>query len=123
MTPSQTFMPLSELEREVFSRSVPADAFLRRLTPLLDFERFRSPLAQHYGADFGRPSLGSGYDAEARSAEHAFSLVRPRAHAARSSQQVGTLVREPGLADQAPPPYLDDLLSPARRPRCHSGDL
>lgn len=57
MTPSDTFAPLSELEREVFSRIVPAGDFLRRLTPLIDFERFRPILAQHYCPDFGRPCL------------------------------------------------------------------
>jgi transposase len=57
MTPSEVFVPLSDLERQVFSHIVPADDFLRRLTPLIDFERFRPTLAQHYCPDFGRPSL------------------------------------------------------------------
>ena len=57
MTPSEIFAPLSELERDVFSRIVPADDFLRRLAPLIDFERFRPTLAQHYCAEFGRPCL------------------------------------------------------------------
>jgi IS5 family transposase len=57
MTPSETFVPISDQEHEVFARIVPADDFLRRLTPLIDFERFRPTLARHYCANFGRPCL------------------------------------------------------------------
>jgi IS5 family transposase len=54
---SEIFVPLSDLERQVFSQIVPETDFLRRLTPLIDFERFRPTLALHYCADFGRPPL------------------------------------------------------------------
>lgn len=54
---SENFVPLSDLERQLFSQIVPATDFLRRLTPVIDFERFRPTLAQHYCGDFGRPPL------------------------------------------------------------------
>lgn len=54
---SEQFVSLSDLERQVFSQIVPPTDFLRRLTPLIDFERFRLTLAQHYCADLGRPPL------------------------------------------------------------------
>jgi transposase len=57
MTQSEVFVPLSDLERQVFSQIVPEGDFLRRMTPLIDFERFRPTLALHYCPNFGRPSL------------------------------------------------------------------
>jgi transposase len=57
MTNSENFMPLSDLERQVFSQIVPENDLLRRLVPLVDFERFRPTLAEHYSAEIGRPPL------------------------------------------------------------------
>jgi IS5 family transposase len=57
MTPLETFAPISDVEHDVFARIVPADDFLRRLAPVIDFERFRPTLVQHYCPDFGRPCL------------------------------------------------------------------
>jgi IS5 family transposase len=57
MMNSENFMPLSDLELQMFSRIVPEDDFLRRLMPLIDFERFRPTLAEHYCVEIGRPPL------------------------------------------------------------------
>jgi len=57
MLQSEEFVPLSGFERQLFTQLVPEDDFLRRLQPLIDFERFRPLLAQHYCPDNGRPSL------------------------------------------------------------------
>jgi transposase len=57
MANSENFVPLSDLERQVFSQIVPDDDFLRRLMPLIDFERFRPTLAEHYCVEIGRPPL------------------------------------------------------------------
>jgi IS5 family transposase len=54
---AEKFVPLSDVERLVFSQIVPEDDFLRRLAPVIDFERFLPTLEQHYCGDFGRPPL------------------------------------------------------------------
>jgi transposase len=53
----EPFVPLSDLERRLFTRLVPEDHFLRQLQPLIDFERFRPVLLKHYCPDLGRPPL------------------------------------------------------------------
>jgi transposase len=57
MLQSETFVPLSDFERQLFTKLVPEDHFLRQLEPLIDFARFRPSLLEHYCPDFGRPSL------------------------------------------------------------------
>src|SRR5215471_11432935 len=57
MLQSEVFVPLSDLERQLFTQLVPEDDFLRQLGPLIDFERFRPSLTAHYCLDNGRPPL------------------------------------------------------------------
>jgi transposase len=57
MLASEVFVPLPEAERQLFCRLVPQDHFLRQLDRLVDFERFRPALAQHYAPQAGRPAL------------------------------------------------------------------
>jgi transposase len=57
MLQSEEFVPLSDFERQLFTQLVPEDDFLRQLQPMIDFERFRPLLAQHYCPDNGRPPL------------------------------------------------------------------
>src|SRR3954468_22849208 len=57
MVQSEKRVPLSDFERQLFTRLVPEDHFLRQLEPLIDFERFRPSLLEHYCPDIGRPSL------------------------------------------------------------------
>ena len=57
MLQSEIFVPLNDFERQLFTRLVPEDHFLRRLGRLVDFERFRPTLAQHYSPGEGRPAL------------------------------------------------------------------
>jgi transposase len=51
------FVPLNDFERQLFARVVPQDHFLRRLDHVIDFERFRPTLAEHYCLGEGRPPL------------------------------------------------------------------
>ncbi len=57
MLHGDSYVPLSDLERHLFRRLVPADHFLRRLPDVIDFERFRPLLAEHYCPGEGRPAL------------------------------------------------------------------
>jgi transposase len=57
MLQSETFVPLNDLERQLFTRLVPHDHFLRRLEGVIDFEQFRATLAEHYCPHEGRPAL------------------------------------------------------------------
>jgi transposase len=57
MLPSEVYVPLNAVERHLFTRLVPEDHFLRQLERLVDFERFRPTLAQHYAPGTGRPAL------------------------------------------------------------------
>lgn len=54
---TESFVPLSDFERQLFTQLVPEDDLLRHWLRLLDFERFRPTLAEHYCLDNGRPSL------------------------------------------------------------------
>lgn len=54
---TESFVPLNDVERRIFDRMVPADDFLRRLEQAVDFERFRSTLAQYYAPREGRPAF------------------------------------------------------------------
>src|SRR5260370_40576568 len=57
MLHGDSYVPLSDLERQVFERLVPPDHFLRLLPGGIDFERFRPALAEHYCPGEGRPAL------------------------------------------------------------------
>ena len=57
MVSSQEFVPLSDLERQLFTKLVPKDDFLRQLEPLIDWEQFRPLLLEHYCGERGRPPL------------------------------------------------------------------
>ena len=52
-----TLVPLSDVERQLFTQLVPEDHFLSRLGQVVDFERFRPVLAAAYCQDDGRPPL------------------------------------------------------------------
>src|SRR6478609_5117324 len=51
------YIPLTELDRQIFDAIVPLDHFLRRALAAVDFERFRPILAAHYDPAIGRPAL------------------------------------------------------------------
>jgi len=53
----ESWVPLGDFERQLFARLVPEAHFLRRLERVVDFERFRPTLAQHYAPREGRPAL------------------------------------------------------------------
>jgi transposase len=57
MLQCETYVPLSGLERQLFTRLVPSDHFLLQLLRVIDFERFRPTLVEHYCPDEGRPAL------------------------------------------------------------------
>jgi len=57
MLQSEVYVPLNEIERQLFTRLVPESHFLRQLERHVDFERFRPTLAQHYAPRAGRPAL------------------------------------------------------------------
>jgi len=57
MLQTEKFVPLPDVERQLFLRLVPEDHFLRRLERIVDFERFRPILAAHYVPDAGRPAV------------------------------------------------------------------
>lgn len=57
MLQSEIYVPLSDLERQLFTRMVPESFELRRLERLIDFERFRPTLAKFYSPGAGRPAL------------------------------------------------------------------
>ena len=51
------YIPLNELDREIFDIIVPADHYLRRVRDVVDFERFRPILLSCYDPDMGRPPI------------------------------------------------------------------
>ena len=57
MLQTESFVPLNDFERQLFERLVPQGHFLRRLVRVIDFERFRSTLAEFYAPLKGRPAL------------------------------------------------------------------
>jgi len=57
MLQSELYTPLSDSERQLFTRLVPADHFVRQLLSVVDFERFRPVLAESYSRTEGRPAL------------------------------------------------------------------
>jgi transposase len=57
MLQSEVYVPLSDLERHLFTTVVPEAHHLRQLDRLVDFERFRPTLAKHYSPREGRPAL------------------------------------------------------------------
>jgi transposase len=57
MLQTENFVPLNDFERQLFTRLVPVDHFLRRLAQVVDFERFRPTLEKHYAPRAGRPAL------------------------------------------------------------------
>lgn len=50
-------VPLTEEERQFYSRLIPPDHFLLRLLEVIDFERFRNELEACYCPDDGRPPV------------------------------------------------------------------
>jgi transposase len=57
MLQCEKYVPLPDNERQLFTRLVPPEHFLRQLDRLVDFERFRPTLAEHYAPAAGRPAL------------------------------------------------------------------
>lgn len=57
MLQSECFVPLNDFERQLFTRLVPEDHYLRQLERVVDFERFRPTLSQFYAPREGRPAL------------------------------------------------------------------
>jgi len=57
MMPSEFYVPLNELERQLFTRMVPQSHGLQQLVRVVDFERFRPILAKYYSPRLGRPPL------------------------------------------------------------------
>jgi transposase len=57
MLQAEKYVPLSDFERQLFTRLVPPEHFLRQLERVVDFERFRPTLAEHYAPCAGRPAL------------------------------------------------------------------
>jgi transposase len=57
MLKANDLVPLTDLEREVYTALVPENHYLRRLLELIDFERFRSELEACYCVDDGRPAV------------------------------------------------------------------
>ena len=51
---NDTLLPLPEFDRQVFNLVVPAQHYLRQVAAHIDFERFRSRLAEAYSARMGR---------------------------------------------------------------------
>jgi transposase len=49
--------PLPESDRQVLDLVVPADHYLRQVAARIDFERFRSRLAEAYSLGLGRPAI------------------------------------------------------------------
>ena len=62
----EVLVPLNSLERQLFTRLVPLDHFLRQLERIVDFERFRATLAQYYCPGEGRPTGMAGTMAKPR---------------------------------------------------------
>jgi transposase len=48
---------LTEFDREIFAAVVPEDHYLRRVSEIVDFERFRPRMVDAYNAGFGRPAI------------------------------------------------------------------
>lgn len=57
MLSSEIYVPLNDLERQLFTRMVPESHALRQLDRVVDFERFRPTLAKFYSPRAGRPAL------------------------------------------------------------------
>lgn len=57
MLQSVTYVPLNDLERQLFTRMVPESHALRRLEHVVNFERFRPTLAKYYSPQVGRPAI------------------------------------------------------------------
>jgi hypothetical protein len=51
------YEPLTELDREIFDATVPADHYLRRVKAAVNFERFRELLVSRYSLPMGRPPI------------------------------------------------------------------
>jgi transposase len=49
--------PLPALDQEVFAMVVPENHFLRRVSAVIDFERFRPRMVDAYDANMGRPAI------------------------------------------------------------------
>jgi transposase len=51
------FVPPTDLDREIFDATIPADHYLRRVKTLVDLERFRPLLVSCYSISLGRPAI------------------------------------------------------------------
>ena len=51
------YVPLTELDREIFDATIPPDHYLRRVEANVDFERFRELLTSRYSQTMGRPPI------------------------------------------------------------------
>ena len=59
MLPTREPLSFTELDQEIFAAIVPADHYLRRVSAIVDFERFRQLMEVTYNATFGRPAIDS----------------------------------------------------------------
>lgn len=50
-------LSLTDFDREIFATVVPAEHYLRRVSAIVDFERFRPRMVDAYNATFGRPAV------------------------------------------------------------------
>jgi transposase len=57
MLKANDLVPLTDLERDLYTALVPENHFLRRLLELIDFERFRPGLEACYCGEQGRPAV------------------------------------------------------------------
>jgi len=56
MLKADELVPLSDLDRQLYTQLVPEGHFLRRLLEIIDFERFRPVLEACYNSEHGRPA-------------------------------------------------------------------
>lgn len=56
MLKANYYTPPTEFDQQVFQKLVPANHYLRRVKAVIDFERYRTALAECYSADEGRPA-------------------------------------------------------------------
>lgn len=50
------YRPFTEVDQEVFTKSVPDDHYLRKVKALIDFEAFRERVRDAYSPTMGRPA-------------------------------------------------------------------
>ena len=57
MVKPTVYVPLTELDQQIFEAIVPPDHSLRRVLAQVDFERFRPLLLAQYDPTLGRPPI------------------------------------------------------------------